>query len=276
MGTEWWIRAEGCHSTVLAEAEALVGRYEQSFSRFLTTSKLSELNRRRQVEDSDLAKLLTRALEVRTLTGGAFDPTLGDALVAAGYDTTFERLPKCSRATRRPSGRPTVTIEGRRVQLSGNGTVDLGGIAKGWAADRVSVFLEERGADHALVDAGGDIVVRGNDDVPLRIGLGVEGYAVSLTHAAVATSSVLKRRWSTSQGEMHHIISAESELPTTAEYAVVSVVARDATTADALATALIANPKRSMPAVSRLGAAALMADRDGSCFVTSKMRALLQ
>lgn len=276
MGTEWWIRADGCHASTLAKAETLVGRYENRFSRFLDTSKLSELNRCRRVDDADLAAVLTRALQVRTLTSGAFDPTLGDALIAAGYDSTFEGMHNHSPTTRRPSRPPVVTIRGPRVQLSGDGAVDLGGIAKGWTADRVSAFLSERGAGHAVVDAGGDIVVRSDDDAPVTIGLGVEGYSVGLAHGAVATSSVLKRRWSTSQGEMHHIISAESALPANAEYAVVSVVSRDATTADALATALIADPRRSMPAVVRLGAAALMADRDGSCFITPKMRALLR
>ena len=77
----------------MAEAQSEVRRLESIFSRFDADSELSELNRRGTLRvGPELLEVVDLALAARDRTGGRFDPTVHDALVAAGYDRTFEEV----------------------------------------------------------------------------------------------------------------------------------------------------------------------------------------
>ena len=275
MGSEWWLSTERGTAADLDEAEALVHSTERRFSRFLPDSLLSQLNATRQAEDRELADLMLCALEIRAITDGAFGPAVGDAVAAAGYTDSFDQFEDGRRQTRSAAANPPIAVRENEVRLGDGGTVDLGGIAKGWTADRVAELLRERDTGITIVDAGGDLLVQTGDERTELIGLGVDGYSVRLSAGAIATSSVLKRRWESDRGDMHHIIAPETRLPAEVTLELVSVVAPDAATADALATALIADPTRGLPALRHAGAAALVVDRSGDRLVTPELEALL-
>lgn len=293
MGTTFWLQVEGVDEDVLACAERLVRDVEARLSRFLPGSALSRLNAQRETSDPMLATLVREALKARALTRGAFDPTLGDALIAAGYDRSFERLspiPGRSPVESTPSAgdcqiRPNLTLKGRSfvehspdlstagmavgiegdtVRLMGAGRLDLGGIAKGWTVDRVAEQLAAAGATAWVVDGGGDIRVGGQaPDGEWHLGIG-DDYAIGLVAGAVATSSSRKRRWCTVDGEGHHILDPRTGRPSTGDVDTAVVVAHDALTADVLATALIADFDATWPALGEQGAAALVhADSSG-------------
>ena len=78
----------------LDRAEAEFERLEQVMSRFRDDSELSRLNRDGRIADAspDLVRVVELALEAREATGGRFDPTVHDAVVAAGYDRTFDAV----------------------------------------------------------------------------------------------------------------------------------------------------------------------------------------
>ena len=94
MGTTVELLVEtGDAADALDAAEAEFERLEQTLSRFRPGSELSRLNRDGAIEASpDLLDVVERALEGRERTGGRFDPTVHDALVAAGYDRTFDEV----------------------------------------------------------------------------------------------------------------------------------------------------------------------------------------
>jgi thiamine biosynthesis lipoprotein len=248
MNTSWAVVG---HARSAAEAEAVVRDVEARLSRFRHDSALSVLNRDREARDPLLAEVLRRALALRDATGGAFDPAVGAAVIAAGYDRSFEQLPHLVRAGAGASDRPTIHLDGSRVTLDGVGLVDLGGIAKGFAVDRAAEGL----GDTFLVDGGGDIRCGG------RVWLvGVPGdRVVALQDAAVATSSALERRWRTEHGRAHHIVTPSTGAPAVGVSQAVAVAA-DAATADALATALVADAAAVLPGLPRLGAEALVSD----------------
>ncbi len=127
--------------------------------------------------------------------------------------------------------------------------IDLGGIAKGFIVDQVAEQLSTT-RDY-LVDAGGDIFASGfgDDGRPWRVGIGdpfVPGQhlqVVELRDAAIATSSVVSRRWRTTSGTAHHIIDPRTGLPVENDVACVTVIAPSTTAADIFAkTALILGP----------------------------------
>ena len=260
MNTDWWITSDRGD---LAAAEALVRDAERRLSRFLPDSALSRLNRDRTATDPWLAEVTRRALDAHEQTGGAFDIRVADALVAAGYDRTFELIeahPASQGLASRPEApRMEISVDGDTVTLSGAGTVDLGGIAKGWTVDRVGAWLTSAEATAWLVDGGGDIRAAGQmaDGAPWIVGVG-DGLAVRLQDAAVCTSSTGKRRWTRDTGEAHHIINPASGRPATGEVTTAVVLATDTVTADILATAVIAQPARGLAAVNASGGKAMV------------------
>lgn len=76
-------------------------------------------------------------------------------------------------------------------------------------------------------------------------------------------------------GERSLVIAPETALPAGTRFALASVVAPDAATADAWATALLADPDRALPALRHLEAAALLADHERNCFVSNEMMRML-
>ena len=213
-----------------AHVEQEFARLECKLSRFRADSELSRLNRGRSIDGSDeLVDLTTLALAAREQTGGRFDPTLHDALVAAGYDRTFADLCNEPRTpapvprvglTVRPNsapvvapeeglagGRREVRVSGRRIELGPGASLDFGGIAKGYAADRCVAELAEIGP--ALVNAGGDLAVSGpRADGPWPVAVDVPGASltVGIAHGGLATSGRDRRRWTRDGEERHHLI----------------------------------------------------------------------
>ena len=274
MGTEWWLRTESRDEALLDRARALVETVEARLSRFRDDSTLSRLNRERAVDDALLAEVLQAAEATRVLTAGAFDARVGAAMAAVGYDHSFEAIGAPARLAG-DGRRPDVHIEGTRIMLAGGGSVDLGGIAKGWTIDRVADLLGASGP--CMVDGGGDIAVRGQpaDADEWLVGVG-DGLAVGLSDAAVATSSSLRRRWRCADGAVaHHIIDPGDGLPTRDVQTTV-VVASTATLADALATAAVVDPHRALPALAAVGAEALLQHADGRWEMTPRMEHYLR
>jgi thiamine biosynthesis lipoprotein len=197
----------------------------------------------------DLFEVLVRAREIASASEGAFDPTIGP-LVALW------------RAARRESRLPsTRTIDSvrslvawrmmeldrvqTRVRLARTGMhLDLGGIAKGYIVQQALETLRAHGASRAMVEAGGDIAV--GDAPPGRAGWHIEipGATGALAHRAAALSNaVVSTSGPTEQFTMiggtrySHVVDARSGRALTST-TMVTVIARDGATADALATAL--------------------------------------
>ena len=269
MNTEWWITAPAARQTLLDRVERLVHESEERYSRFRSTSLLSRLNVERSVEDAGMAALVSRALEIGRATGGAFDIRVGAAVIAAGYDRSFEQLPAVASDDRiaPPVAMLDVRVEGDTVLLDGVGIVDLGGIAKGWTIDRVAELFDDAGVTDYLVDGGGDIRAHGRDasGEAWAVGIG-EDLAVRLADAAVCTSSTQRRRWATPAGAAHHIIDPARGQSAVEVVTNAAVIAADTATADALATAVIASPS-ALGAATALGAEVLL-ERNGAWEMT--------
>jgi len=101
------------------------------------------------------------------------------------------------------------------------------------------------------------------------IGVG-DGLIVGRLHGAIATSSTRERRWFDSEGqELHHVLDPRTDRPAAGSIDSATVIAGDTATADALATALLVDPKPVLATVATLGLHALARDRDGSWWMTA-------
>ncbi len=242
----------------LAAAQEEVAACERELSRFDPASDLSRLNAaggRWTPVGRRLLETLGLALHAREDTGGRFDPTVLPALVAAGYDRSFELLeerPPAAAGGWRAGAAIELDERHARVRLEPGAAVDLGGIGKGYAAGRAldAMLAASPGLAGALVDLGGDIAVSGKSPEggpwliavadPLRAG---DTLAVlALGAGGVATSGRDARRFGPA-GSLHHLIDPETGESALAGPLTVTVVASDSAEAEAHATTLaIAGP----------------------------------
>jgi thiamine biosynthesis lipoprotein len=233
MGTEIELLVDAAGAErALDAAEGEFHRLEALLSRFRDDSELSRLNRDGSIDAGpDLERVVALALEARERTGGRFDPTVYDALVAAGYDRTFEELPADGDvASSRPAA-GQVRLYGGRIELDPGVHLDLGGIGKGYAAERSAELLATAGP--CLVNAGGDIAIRGGSWP-----VGVESLTLQLGGGGLATSGRDRRRWQRSGRELHHLIDPSTGEPAETDLLRVTVVAADAVDAEVAAKAL--------------------------------------
>jgi thiamine biosynthesis lipoprotein len=248
------------------EAEREFRRLELILSRFLPDSELSRLNRARVMRvGPELAELVPLAIEARTRTNGRFDPTVHNAVVSAGYDRTFELVPeRCGRHPRVAvapcSGE--VEMHGDVVVIEPGFALDLGGIAKGWAADRACTILASAGP--ALVDAGGDVVGVGRT-WPIGVPVPAQDLTLGLRDGALATSGRDRRRWMRNGREAHHVIDPATGEPADGDVLTVTVAARTAAEAEVLATALFLSgeTERAAREADTQGVPAVIVARDG-------------
>ncbi|MGZ4308534.1 MAG: FAD:protein FMN transferase [Gaiellaceae bacterium] len=257
----------------LAAAEREFERLEDLLSRFRPESELSALNREgRLAAGDDLLAVVELALDARERTGGRFDPTVHDALVAAGYDRTFDDVaPEGPAGPAAPAlqggcgGRVNVDRAAGTIELEPGVHLDLGGIGKGYAADRAAAILAPAGP--ALVDAGGDVAARGRpDSLGWRVGVETaEGtLTLALSDGAVATSGRDRRHWKRGGEELHHLIDPATGRPAETDLLRVSVVAATAVEAEVLAKALfLAGEHEAVAEAEALGVACVLVTGDG-------------
>jgi FAD:protein FMN transferase len=240
MGTDVELLVEAPEaSRSLAAAEAEFHRLEALLTRFRPDSELSRLNAAGSLAAGpDLLRVVELALAARDRTGGRFDINVHAALLAAGYDRSFELLSPDDGCPLEPAhaSHGRVEIADGVIVLRDGAQLDLGGIGKGYACERAAEILATAGS--CLVNAGGDIATRDGvwtvavetPDGPLALELSGS--------SALATSGRDSRRWRRAGRELHHIIDPATGEPSSSDLVRVTVVARDAVDAEVTAKAL--------------------------------------
>jgi thiamine biosynthesis lipoprotein len=247
----------------LAAARGEVAACERALSRFLPDSDLSRLNAAGGEwtrVDARLLAALAAAVEARASTGGRYDPTVLPALLAAGYDRSFDQLrprPPAPLRGWRAGAAIDVDREAGAARVEEHAAVDLGGIGKGFAAARALAAMRAawRGMPGAIVDLGGDLAVFGHapDGGPWRIAVadarapGEHVAILDITSGGVATSGRDKRRFGPG-GRLHHLIDPATGRPAELGPLTATIVAGDAAAAEAHATALAVTPVAEAPA----------------------------
>jgi thiamine biosynthesis lipoprotein len=201
----------------------LFAEWEQTLSRFLPESDLSQLNRQAgtPVAVSPLLfRVLYAAYKAAQETEGLFDPTLLTQLVGIGYDRSFDKLPALISASEHApqsgGGWREIRLDHRRrrVTLPASIGVEVGGIAKGMAVDAALAQLRLLGIQTALVNAGGDLAVMGlpaeYEHWPLSIAGKDVSWVIPFQYGALATSGIDRRHWQQGTQARHHIIDPRS------------------------------------------------------------------
>ena len=267
-------RLAAARRAVEAELEAV----DAACSRFREDSELTRLNAaagrpvrvgRRLLEAVDVA------LRAAELTDGAVDPTVGAALVLAGYDRDFAlglREPASGLTASRVAGWRAVLVDRRRrwVTIPQGVRLDLGATAKALAADRAAAAAAAAAGTGVLVDLGGDIAVAGaapGSGWPVRVTddhrarAGADAQVVGIRSGGLATSSTTVRRWGRSS---HHIIDPRTGRPAASRWRTVSVAAGSCVDANTASTAAIVLGDEAVPWLEANGLPARLVDAGGS------------
>jgi len=232
-------------------------RLDKIFNLYDSNSEIYQLNNTynlsRRVSD-EMIEILKLSGEISELTGGAFDISCGvlydfwKKLTTGGRarefpaDETIEELKKmCGMEYIEVNFKEkTVLIKKRGLKI------DLGGIAKGYMVDRAAIKLKEAGIDSALISAGGDMYCLGRPslkDRHWRVGIKnpeeIKGVVDSqdLMNEAIATSGSYEQFFEYKGERYSHLIDPRTGYPVNNNAVSVSVISKNCTTADSLATA---------------------------------------
>jgi thiamine biosynthesis lipoprotein len=232
----------------LAEIETL-------FSMRLPDSEISRINDSAGIGavkvSTETLGLVRAACFFAEKTNGAFDPTVGPLVKLWGFVTDTPRVP-----SRAEIAAVLPLVDWRQVQIDqGAGTVflpkigmslDMGGIAKGYAADELVAIIADAGIRRAMIDLGGNIYVYGTkgDGSFWRVGIKnplepVEKPALrlDLITNSVVTSGAYERNFAEKGVVYHHILDPETGYPAKSGLISATVVSRSSLAADALSTA---------------------------------------
>ena len=202
---------------------------------------------------SELHFVFSEANRINALSGGAFDITLSPIIDAWGFGPS-------GKITKQPTHDELQAMRARigsdKFSLSDHAitkhidTVDfnLSAIAKGYAVDYLATLLLDIGFDNFLVDVGGELIVKGlnAEQMPWRIGvekphvLGGIGEVIEVSDTAIATSGDYRNFIELDGQRYSHTIDYQTLQPVFHKLASVTVLHPSATTADALATAILA------------------------------------
>jgi len=230
---------------------------------------------------SELFFVLSKAQEVSRQSGGAFDVTVGPVVKLWRMARRLRKLPDAKKLAeaRALVGWQNVRLdkEKRTVQLLKRGMqLDLGGIAKGYAADEALVVLNKHGIDRALVAAGGDIAVSGPPP-------GADGWKIAIAtlpgekdpgrlllhHAAVSTSGDAEQFVEINGTRYSHIVDPRTGIGLTTRMSV-TVVARHGIDADSLTKVVaVLGPEEGIKIIeAHEGASARLVRKKGDKFET--------
>lgn len=246
------------------DAFARIAALDASMSDYRPTSELMQICAKAggppvKVSE-DLFRVLERAQEVSHLSGGAFDVTVGPVVRLWRVARRRRELPDPKKLAKARAlvGYKKVVLDpkARTVRLLLPGMqLDLGGIAKGYAADQALLVLKKHGITRALVAAGGDIAVSGPPPerpgwrikiAPLEPGADRPGPHLLLHDAAVSTSGDAEQFVQIGGKRYSHIVDPRTGIGLVGRMSC-TVVARDGLTADPLTkVACILGPKRGL------------------------------
>lgn len=251
MDTYIYVQARGADSDVLDRVREAIYEEERTFSR---TSALGEIYRLNESENgcavtSGCAELLSTALEVSDATGGAFSPCMGALTDLWDIKAEHPRVPDEERIKQALAVCRTdwLTLDGNVVKKDDPALrVDLGGIAKGHAAQRVIGVLRENGVTDALVSFGGSIACIGNSESGDGWNIGIKNPfdtdeligTVRFSDAYLAVSGTYERYFEQDGVRYHHIFDPATGCPADSDLESVAVLSKDGVVADALSTAL--------------------------------------
>ncbi len=242
----WWravIPSSADGDEITTVIEDVIASVDGAMSPFRQTSEIGRFNALENENwhpvSVETAQVVAESLQIARLTGGAFDPTIGPIVGRFGFGPIEGTS---------PAGYSCIEIGKSKLRKTvADASLDLCGIAKGHALDRMADALAIHGIRSFMLEAGGELLSRGRHPDGRTWQAGIEtpnadisGFQriVTLDGMALATSGDSANGGQEGNVSFNHIINPQTERPVINGVASVSVIAKTAMRADALATAM--------------------------------------
>ena len=244
------IYGEGA-ADALSTFEKETMRLDRLLSAFDETSDVFKINAaggKAVAISEETAQLIHRAKDASRFTDGAFDITIAPVVSAWGFGESSQNVPAQSEmeVLLEKVGYENIDIGGGNVTLSNGASIDLGAIAKGFAAEKLAEKLSQHGIKSAVFSLGGNVQTLGTrpDGKPWRVAIADPKspyeYAAAVDvdgTMAVVTSGGYQRFFEQDSKKYHHIIDPKTGVPAQSGLLSVTVICKDAALADAFSTA---------------------------------------
>jgi thiamine biosynthesis lipoprotein len=270
-----------------------IKRLERLLSTWIPESELSQVNaeagRRPMTVSRETMDLVVRSMEITRLTEGGFNIAVGPA-VEAWSVTDRQHIPSDEELQRLKSlvdvTRIQVDVGAQTIFLPHKGMkIDVGGIGKGYAADRAAEEMKKAGAQGGVVALSGDIKTFGAPPDAAGFPVGIkhprkEGAVIAiidLQDEAISTAGDYERFFERDGVRYHHILDPQTLQPARSCQSV-TVIGKEGVMVDGLDTGIfVLGPERGMALVERLsGVEAVIIDGQGRMTVSSGLRSRLR
>lgn len=259
-------------------------RFDHMFSAFREDSEIAEINRaagkKLVTVSKETINVIEKAVEISKDSQGTFDITSGSVLRIWREAKRENRLP-CMEELKRTMdliNYKNIVIDHEKVGLSQIGQeLDLGGIAKGYAADVAKQMLLDEGISDGFINFGGSVIAFGS---PKQIGIqnpfaktGVSSGTVIVSNQAVVTSGNYERYFEKDGQRYHHILDPATGFPSTSGLAGVTLIGDLACELDGLSTAVfVMGLKSGMRLLSQYRIEGIFMEGSGATYVTPGLK----
>ena len=278
----------GAPEGLMDEIWAACARYEQLLSKTIDASDVSRINNamgQTVTVDPETWEILRRAKEISAQTGGAFSITIAPVTALWSFTDTVTNMVPTDEARLKM----LPLVDDQKIALGENNTVtlpagmeiDLGGIAKGYIADKVADIIREK-AYAGIVSLGGNVYTVGKKPDGSAFSVGIKdphnpaaSKAIIYTgDGTVVTSGTYEWGFSFGGERFHHILDPKTGWPSQSDLVSATFVMDSSMTADALATAcIVIGSEKSLALAKELQLDAMFIDKDGQAFFTEGFEA---
>lgn len=233
----------------------LCTKYENLFSRTIDNSEISKINSGTAgtiVVSDETAEIIQKGLEYGTISDGNFDITIGSVSELWDFKSDSPALPNDTLVQN-----ALTAVNYNNVELSGNTVtlknpktkIDLGGIAKGFIADKLKEYLTSQGVEHAMINLGGNILAIGNklDGSDFTIGIqkpfdekNASIAAIKVSDKSVVSSGIYERYFKIDDKIYHHILNPKTGYPYENDLYEVTIISDKSVDGDGLSTTCFA------------------------------------
>lgn len=245
---------------VLKGSFDLCEELENTFSRTKEGSELYQINHRRESSvtlSDDLAKVVQEGINFYEISDGDFDITIAPLLELWDFKNKDAVVPDDELIKAAVD-----KVDGSAIHLSGNvltfdrddTKIDLGALAKGYAADKLKEYLVKQGVESAMINLGGNVLAVGEkpDGSPWKVGVqkpfaerGETSEVLEVKDRSVVSSGIYERYFEQDGILYHHILNPDTGYPVDTGFSQVTIISESSLQGDALSTVcLLAGPER--------------------------------
>jgi len=277
MGTTYTIKIKTKNNvnkgSIRDDIEEILSKINQSMSTYIKESELSIINRSNssdwQSVSNDLFTVINHAKKISKKTEGAFDITIGPLVNLWGFGSNKleNKIPsdEIIKLVKENTGFQKILLDKTHMKIlksNPNLYIDLSSIAKGFAVDRIALYLDEKRFKNYLIEIGGELIAKGENAEKKVWQIGIENpnnnndtikHVIQLKNMAMATSGNYKNYFEKNDISYSHIIDPSTGKPVEHKLVSVTVLNHSAMNADALATGfMVLGTKKTLSLANKL------------------------